>query len=179
MVGLTVQNFVSAATGFAVAVPLARAFAARKATTVGNFWVDLTRATLYVLLPLSIVLAFALVAFGMPQNLSAYVDATTLEGAKQTIAQGPVASQVAIKQLGTNGGGFFNVNSAHPYENPNIWTNLIQTWAIFCARPWPRRHLRPHDRPRARRLGAARRDDAVPGRRLRRSPTGRKRPAIR
>ena len=131
MAGLTAQNFVSAATGFAVAVAVARAFARSKAATVGNFWVDLTRATLYVLLPLSIVLALALVAFGMPQNLSAYVDATTLEGAKQTLAQGPVAGQVAIKQLGTNGGGFFNVNAAHPYENPSAWTNLLQTWAIF------------------------------------------------
>jgi K+-transporting ATPase ATPase A chain len=131
MAGLTVQNFVSAATGFAVAVAVARAFARSKAATVGNFWVDLTRATLYVLLPLSMVLALALVAFGMPQNLSAYVDATTLEGAKQTLAQGPVAGQVAIKQLGTNGGGFFNVNAAHPYENPSAWTNLLQTWAIF------------------------------------------------
>jgi K+-transporting ATPase ATPase A chain len=130
MVGLTVQNFVSAATGMAVVVPLARAFSRARATTVGNFWVDLTRITLYVLLPLSIVTAFVLIALGVPQNLSAYVDATTLEGAKQTIAQGPVASQLAIKQLGTNGGGFFNVNSAHPYENPNIWTNTIELWAI-------------------------------------------------
>jgi potassium-transporting ATPase potassium-binding subunit len=130
MVGLTVQNFVSAATGMAVVVPLARAFSRARATTVGNFWVDLTRITLYVLLPLSIVTAFVLIALGVPQNLSVYVDATTLEGAKQTIAQGPVASQLAIKQLGTNGGGFFNVNSAHPYENPNIWTNTIELWAI-------------------------------------------------
>jgi K+-transporting ATPase ATPase A chain len=131
MAGLTVQNFVSAATGFAVAIAIARAFARSNGATLGNFWVDLTRATLYVLLPLSIVLALVLVALGMPQNLSAYIDATTLEGAKQTLAQGPVASQVAIKQLGTNGGGFFNVNAAHPYENPNAWTNLLQTWAIF------------------------------------------------
>ena len=131
MVGLTVQNFVSAATGFAVAVAIARAFARSNAQTVGNFWVDLTRATLYVLLPFSIMLALLLVVLGTPQNLSAYVDATTLEGAKQTLAQGPVASQVAIKQLGTNGGGFFNANAAHPYENPNAWTNLLQTWAIF------------------------------------------------
>ena len=130
MVGLTVQNFVSAATGIAIVVPLARAFSRANATTVGNFWVDMTRTTLYVLLPLSIVTAFALIALGVPQNLSNYVDATTLEGAKQTIAQGPVASQIAIKQLGTNGGGFFNVNSAHPYENPNIWTNTIELWAI-------------------------------------------------
>ena len=131
MAGLTVQNFVSAATGFAVAIAIARAFARSKGATVGNFWVDLTRTTLYVLLPLCIVLALLLVALGMPQNLGTYIDATTLEGAKQTIAQGPVASQIAIKQLGTNGGGFFNVNAAHPYENPNAWTNLLQTWAIF------------------------------------------------
>ena len=131
MAGLTVQNFVSAATGFAVAIAIARAFARSKGATVGNFWVDLTRTTLYVLLPLCIVLALLLVALGMPQNLGTYIDATTLEGAKQTIAQGPVASQIAIKQIGTNGGGFFNVNAAHPYENPNAWTNLLQTWAIF------------------------------------------------
>ena len=131
MAGLTVQNFLSAATGFAIAAALARAFARSGSGTVGNFWVDLTRTTLYLLLPLSLVVALALVAFGTPQTLRAYVDATTLEGAKQTLAQGPVASQVAIKQLGTNGGGFFNVNGAHPYENPNLWTNLIETWAIF------------------------------------------------
>lgn len=132
MAGLTVQNFVSAATGMAIVVPLARAFSRAGATTVGNFWVDLTRTTLYVLLPLSIAVALALIALGVPQNLSAYVDATTLEGAKQTIAQGPVASQIAIKQLGTNGGGFFNVNSAHPYENPSIWTNVVEAWAILA-----------------------------------------------
>jgi len=132
MAGLTVQNFVSAATGIAIIVPLARAFSRTDAATVGNFWVDLTRTTLYVLLPLSIVVAIALIAFDVPQNLSDYVDATTLEGAKQTIAQGPVASQLAIKQLGTNGGGFFNVNSSHPYENPNIWTNTIEAWAILA-----------------------------------------------
>jgi K+-transporting ATPase ATPase A chain len=132
MVGLTTQNFVSAATGIAIVVPLARAFSRAKATTVGNFWVDLTRTTLYVLLPLSIIVALVFIALGMPQNLSAYIDATTLEGGKQTLAQGPVASQIAIKQLGTNGGGFFNVNSAHPYENPSIWTNTISVWAILC-----------------------------------------------
>ncbi len=131
MAGLTVQNFLSAATGMAIVVPLARAFT-RASATVGNFWVDLTRTTLYVLLPLSIVMAIVLIVLGVPQNLSNYVDATTLEGAKQTIAQGPVASQLAIKQLGTNGGGFFNVNSAHPYENPNVWTNSIQAWAILA-----------------------------------------------
>ena len=131
MVGLTTQNFVSAATGIAVVIPLARAFSRAKSGTVGNFWVDLTRTTLYVLLPISIVMALAFVALGMPQNLNAYVDAATIEGGKQVLAQGPVASQIAIKQLGTNGGGFFNVNSSHPYENPNVWTNTIQLWAIL------------------------------------------------
>ena len=132
MAGLTVHNFVSAATGIALVLAVIRGFARRSVQTVGNFWVDLTRSTLYVLLPLSIVVALALIAFGMPQNLSAYAEATTLEGAKQVIAQGPVASQIAIKQLGTNGGGFFNVNSAHPFENPNAITNLIEVWAILA-----------------------------------------------
>ena len=131
MAGLTVHNFVSAATGIALAIALIRGFARRSAKTVGNFWVDLTRCTLYILLPLSIVVALVLVAFGLPQNLGAYTEATTLEGAKQVIAQGPVASQLAIKQLGTNGGGFFNVNSAHPFENPNAITNLIEMWSIL------------------------------------------------
>ncbi|MFZ1988233.1 MAG: potassium-transporting ATPase subunit KdpA [Alphaproteobacteria bacterium] len=131
MAGLTVHNFVSAATGIALAIALIRGFARRSAKTVGNFWVDLTRCTLYVLLPLSIVVALVLVWQGMPQNLGAYTDTTTLEGAKQAIAQGPVASQIAIKQLGTNGGGFFNVNSSHPFENPNAITNLIEMWAIL------------------------------------------------
>ncbi|MHB8884991.1 MAG: potassium-transporting ATPase subunit KdpA [Methylovirgula sp.] len=132
MVGLTVHNFLSAATGIALAVALIRGFARRSAQTVGNFWVDLTRCTLYILLPMSIVVALILVACGMPQNLHAYTDATTLEGVKQVIAQGPVASQVAIKQLGTNGGGFFNVNSAHPFENPNAISNLIEMWSILA-----------------------------------------------
>jgi K+-transporting ATPase ATPase A chain len=131
MAGLTVQNFLSAATGFAVAAALARAFARSGAGTIGNFWVDLTRTTLYLLLPLSLAMALALAVLGIPQNLNRYVDATTLEGARQVLAQGPVASQVAIKQLGTNGGGFFNANGAHPYENPSLWTNLLETWAIF------------------------------------------------
>ncbi len=132
MAGLTVHNFLSAATGIALAIALVRGFARRSAQTVGNFWVDLTRCTLYILLPMSIVVALALIAFGMPQNLSAYTEATTLEGTKQLIAQGPVASQIAIKQLGTNGGGFFNVNSAHPFENPNVITNLIEMWSILA-----------------------------------------------
>jgi K+-transporting ATPase ATPase A chain len=131
MAGLTVQNFVSAAAGMALAVALIRGFARRSANGVGNFWVDLTRSTLYVLLPMSIVVALALVALGVPQNLNSYTEATTLEGMKQVIAQGPVASQLAIKQLGTNGGGFFNANSAHPFENPNALTNLIEMWAIL------------------------------------------------
>src|SRR5215470_2132098 len=132
MAALTVQNFVSAAAGIAIAIALTRSFARSSATTIGNFWVDLTRATLYVLLPMSIVVALLLVALGVPQNLHAYTEATTLEGAKQVIAQGPVASQLAIKQLGTNGGGFFNANSAHPFENPTAITNLIEMWSILA-----------------------------------------------
>ncbi|MBI1779495.1 MAG: potassium-transporting ATPase subunit KdpA [Proteobacteria bacterium] len=132
MAALTVHNFVSAATGIALAIALTRGFARRSAETVGNFWVDLTRGTLYVLLPISILVALVLILFGIPQNLGAYTEATTLEGVKQVIAQGPVASQVAIKQLGTNGGGFFNVNSAHPFENPNAITNLVEMWAILA-----------------------------------------------
>jgi potassium-transporting ATPase potassium-binding subunit len=131
MAGLTVHNFVSAATGIALALALIRGFARREAKAIGNFWVDLTRTTLYVLLPLSIVIALFYVWQGMPQNIGPYVDATTLEGAKQTIAQGPIASQEAIKILGTNGGGFLNANSAHPYENPTPLTNLIQLITIF------------------------------------------------
>jgi K+-transporting ATPase ATPase A chain len=131
MAGLTVHNFLSAATGIALAVALVRGFARRSAQGVGNFWVDMTRCVLYILLPISIVVGLFFVWQGMPQNLHAYVNATTLEGAKQTIAQGPVASQEVIKMLGTNGGGFFNTNSAHPYENPNAITNLVQLILIF------------------------------------------------
>jgi potassium-transporting ATPase potassium-binding subunit len=132
MAGLTVHNFVSAATGIALALALIRGFVRREARTVGNFWVDLTRGTLYVLLPISVVAALVLVWQGVPQNLGAYTEATTLEGATQLIAQGPVASQEIIKELGTNGGGFFNVNSAHPFENPNAITNLIEMLAIIA-----------------------------------------------
>jgi K+-transporting ATPase ATPase A chain len=132
MAGLTVHNFVSAATGIALAMAFIRAFARRSVRTVGNFWVDLTRCTLYVLLPISIVVGLFFVWQGVPQNLNAYVNATTLEGSMQTIAQGPVASQEVIKMLGTNGGGFFNANSAHPYENPNAITNLVQMTLIFA-----------------------------------------------
>ena len=131
MVGLTTQNFVSAATGIALAVALIRGFARASAKTVGNFWVDLTRCTLYVLLPLSIIAALFLVWQGVPQNLGAYVDATTLEGAKQVISQGPAASQIAIKQLGTNGGGFWNANSAVPYENPTPLSNFVEALYIL------------------------------------------------
>jgi K+-transporting ATPase ATPase A chain len=131
MVGLTTQNFLSAASGMAVAVAVARGFAARQARHLGNFWTDMTRATLYILLPGAIVLALVFLALGMPQTLSASVDATTLEGGKQTLSLGPVASQVAIKQLGTNGGGFFNVNSAHPFENPTSITNFLSMLAIL------------------------------------------------
>jgi K+-transporting ATPase ATPase A chain len=131
MAGLTVHNFVSAATGIALAVALVRGFARRSASSVGNFWVDLTRTTLYVLLPISIVATLVLVWQGVPQNLNAYTEATTLEGARQMIAQGPVAAQEVIKMLGTNGGGFFNANSAHPFENPSAFTNLIEMMLIF------------------------------------------------
>jgi K+-transporting ATPase ATPase A chain len=131
MLGLTVHNFLSAATGLAMAFALVRAFARSSATTVGNFWVDMTRVVLYVLLPISIVFAIVFVALGMPQTLIGSIDVTTLEGAKQTISIGPMASQEIIKELGTNGGGFMNANSAHPFENPNAWTNLIEIWALL------------------------------------------------
>jgi len=131
MAGLTVHNFVSAAAGIALAMALIRGFARRSARTIGNFWVDMTRTVLYVLLPIAIVVGLFFVWQGMPQNLGAYTEATTLEGAKQVIAQGPVASQEVIKILGTNGGGFFNANSAHPYENPNALTNFVQMVLIF------------------------------------------------
>jgi len=132
MVGLTHQNFLSAATGIVLAVALIRGFARASVKTVGNFWVDVTRCTLYVLLPICIPYALLLVWMGMPQTLGPYVEAGTLEGAKQTIAVGPVASQVAIKMLGTNGGGFFNANAAHPFENPTALSNFIQMVSIFA-----------------------------------------------
>jgi K+-transporting ATPase ATPase A chain len=132
MVGLTHQNFLSAATGIVLAVALIRGFVRASASTVGNFWVDLTRCTLYILLPACIVYALFLVWEGIPQTLGAYVEATTLEGSKQTIALGPAASQVAIKMLGTNGGGFFNANAAHPFENPTALSNFVQMVSIFA-----------------------------------------------
>ncbi|ULO22729.1 potassium-transporting ATPase subunit KdpA [Methylocystis sp. SB2] len=131
MLGLTVHNFVSAATGLAMAFALVRGFSRAESPTIGNFWVDLTRSALYVLLPLSIVVALALVALGVPQTLQGSVEATTLEGARQTLAIGPVASQEAIKELGTNGGGFFNANSAHPFESPNALSNMLEIWALL------------------------------------------------
>jgi len=133
MAGLTVQNFLSPVIGIAVAAALARAFAANRGETVGNFWADMVRNTLYVMLPLSIVVGLALAALGVPQSLLAHVDAHTLEGAKQTIALGPVASQEAIKQLGTNGGGFFGANSSHPFENPSSLTDFIEIVAMLVV----------------------------------------------
>ena len=132
MMGLTVQNFVSAATGMAIAIALIRGFSRASGKAIGNFWVDMTRATVYILLPICIVMTLVFVYLGVPQTLGPYVTATTLEGAQQTIAVGPVASQLAIKMLGTNGGGFFNANSAHPFENPDAISNLIQMVAIFA-----------------------------------------------
>jgi potassium-transporting ATPase potassium-binding subunit len=131
MAALTTQNFVSAATGIALLLALIRAFARTSGKTVGNFWVDLTRGTLYVLLPLSLVAALFLVWQGVPQNIGPYVDATTLEGAPQTLSQGPAASQIAIKQLGTNGGGFWNANSSVPYENPTPLSNFVEMLYIL------------------------------------------------
>ena len=131
MLGLTVQNFLSAATGIVLAVALIRGFARRSVQTIGNFWIDVTRCTLYVLLPICVVFTLFLVWQGVPQTLGPSVEVTGLEGARQTIAIGPVASQVAIKLLGTNGGGFFNANAAHPFENPTALSNLLQMLAIF------------------------------------------------
>ena len=131
MIGLTSHNFLSAAAGIAMAAAVIRGFARRSAKTIGNFWVDLTRTTLWVLMPLSLIFALVLVWQGVPDNFSPYVNAKTLEGATQTIAEGPVASQEIIKELGTNGGGFMNANSAHPYENPTPLTNLLEMLAIF------------------------------------------------
>ncbi len=132
MLALTIHNFLSAATGIALAFALFRGFARRSASGIGNFWADMTRVTLYLLLPLCIVLTLFYIASGVPQTLAASVDVSTLEGVKQTLALGPVASQEAIKMLGTNGGGFFNANSAHPFENPTALTDLVQMLSIFA-----------------------------------------------
>ena len=131
MAGLAVHNFLSAATGIALALAVTRAFARSGVGTLGNFWVDVTRATLYLLLPLSFIVAIAFAALGVPQTLVGSVDAATLEGAKQVIALGPMASQEAIKQLGTNGGGFLNANSAHPFENPSALSNVLSIWSML------------------------------------------------
>ena len=132
MLGLTHQNYLSAATGIVLAMALIRGFARASAKTVGNFWVDITRCTLYIRITICVPVALFLVWQGMPQTLGPYVDATTLEGAKQTIALGPVASQIVIKMLGTNGGGFFNANAAHPFENPTALSNFVQIILIFA-----------------------------------------------
>jgi K+-transporting ATPase ATPase A chain len=131
MVGLTFQNFVSAGVGMAVLAALIRGLSRHSASTLGNFWVDLVRSTLYILLPLSVILAIFLISQGVIQNFHSYKEVTTLEGAKQLFGMGPAASQIAIKQLGTNGGGFFNVNSAHPFENPTAWSNLVEMLSIL------------------------------------------------
>ncbi len=131
MLGLTIHNFLSAATGIALAFALFRGFARRESKAIGNFWADMTRVTLYILLPISIVYALFLIASGVPQTMAGVVDVQTLEGAKQSLLLGPVASQEAIKMLGTNGGGFFNANSAHPFENPTALSNLVQMLSIF------------------------------------------------
>jgi K+-transporting ATPase ATPase A chain len=132
MLGLTIHNFLSAATGIAIAFALIRGFARRETAGIGNFWADLTRITLYVLLPICVVYAAYLIASGVPQTFASLVDAQTLEGAKQSLVVGPIASQEAIKMLGTNGGGFLNANSAHPFENPTAMTNLVQMLSIFA-----------------------------------------------
>jgi potassium-transporting ATPase potassium-binding subunit len=131
MAGFTVHNFLSAATGIALAVAFTRSFSRSSATTIGNFWNDMVKATLYVLLPLSVIVAIIYMALGVPQTLQGSMDASTLEGAKQTIAFGPIASQEAIKQLGTNGGGFLNANSAHPFENPSAWSDYLSIFSML------------------------------------------------
>jgi K+-transporting ATPase ATPase A chain len=132
MAALTVQNFASAAAGLAIAIALVRGFARQETRTIGNFWVDVTRGTVYVLLPISIIGALFLCSQGVIQNLKPYTNVTTVEGAKQSIAQGPVASQEVIKEFGTNGGGFFNANAAHPFENPTPLTNFFEMWLLFA-----------------------------------------------
>ncbi len=133
MLGLTIHNFLSAATGIAIAFAMFRGFARRQASSIGNFWADMTRITLYLLLPACLFYAIFLIASGVPQTFASLIDATTIEGARQSIVVGPVASQEAIKMLGTNGGGFFNANSAHPFENPTALTNLVQMLSIFVT----------------------------------------------
>jgi K+-transporting ATPase ATPase A chain len=133
MLGLTANNFLDSAVATALAIAVIRGIARGGSKTIGNFWVDLTRATLYLYLPLSIVVALLFLALGVPQTLQGSIEATTLEGAKQVISLGPVASQEAIKLIGTNGGGFFNANSAHPFENPSQWSNMLQAWSMLVV----------------------------------------------
>lgn len=133
MTGITVQSFLSAATGVAVAVALVRGFARRSSETIGNFWVDLTRATFYVLIPISVVASMVLVWQGVPQTLDGTIAVATVEGGSQTMARGPVASQIAIKMMSADGGGYFNANSAHPFENPTPFTNLVELFLVFVV----------------------------------------------
>ena len=156
MAGLAFHNFVSAASGIAIAIAVIRGFVRKSAKTIGNFWFDMTRATLWVLLPISIVFALVLVWQGVPQNLSAYTNVQTLEGANQVIAQGPVASQEIIKELGTNGGGFFNANSAHPYENPTPADQSARNARDLRDRRSSDSHLRQDGRRSAPGLGTLR-----------------------
>ena len=146
MVGLTTNNFLDSAAATAMAVALTRALTRRELPTIGNFWVDMTRATLYVFLPLSIVVALLFAALGVPQTLTASVEATTLEGAKQVMALGPVASQETIKLIGDNGGGFLNANSAHPFENPSVWSNILQNWSQLDSAGGSGVRIRAHGR---------------------------------
>ena len=166
MAALAFHNWVSAAAGIAIAVALVRGLSRRSGRSIGNFWVDLVRCTLYVLLPICFVYTLFLVWQGVPQNLNDYTVATTLEGATQTIAQGPVASQEAIKMLGTNGGGFFNANSAHPFENPTPLSNFVEILSIFAIGAGADLHVRQDGRRHAPGLGALGGDaHPVPGRR--------------
>src|SRR5512136_521155 len=131
MMGMTVQNFLSAAIGLSVAIALIRGFVRKTSSTIGNFWIDLTRSVLYILMPLALLWAFLLASQGVVQTLSPYITAQTLDGNEQVIAFGPAASQIAIKMLGSNGGGFFNANSAHPFENPTFISNIIENFSIL------------------------------------------------
>ncbi len=180
MTQLAFHNFASAAVGIALAVALVRGIArADPPGRLGNFWVDLVRGTLYVLLPLSIVLALFFVQQGVIQNFTTYLDVTTLEGAKQTIAMGPVASQEAIKQLGTNGGGFFNANSAHPFENPTPWSQLLADVRDLRDPVGAHVHARPDGEEPAARLGRLGGDVRAVLRRRRPRRTGPRRAATR
>ena len=162
MAGLAWHNFISAAVGIGIALALARGITYRlqagAAKTLGNFWVDLVRATVYVLIPISIPVALLLVSQGVIQNFSSYIEVTTLEGVKQTLAMGPVASQEVIKEFGTNGGGFFNANSAHPFESPTPLTNLIEMLLIFAIPAGADLHVRSHGARPKTRLDDLRRD---------------------